>query len=496
MKYEYENSLTASVEAYISQVLTRKIAEANSDIAMYKTVREIRGYLCDISTINTPDFVLRRYIQSHLPKLMEDCSEVVDLKNNKNVPWPDEVVWQLAKKLSKLSLERHGWEVSATIWKGYLSGAGARKRSQVFRIAFVLEMSVEDTIDLLLAFNMEPYSVRSPMDLVCMFCQKVPRSYTWQDVESMLEDFENKKTILKKSDGYLARVRSQDIKNELDRIFEQNLSQANAKEVFVEFMAKNRREFRSFTQKKKEIYLPGYSEKRLERFLYLTKCLSIFYPEYINSDSDEPVRYKNLEDGYPQLYGLSKAMFQSKAWNLQEEKKKNKENLKEGEEKDTIYHKFISHYLEHMMGVDRLRKNGREVDFFERRDALIFAYFFIKGYLVCLECMEYEKESYEKIKALNSIICGDDGFEEALNNVVEVLKDRDEENYYDCMVRCLNLILTQLGYREVYVPAPLDRFVLVSLLGEADDELSTVILHAVNMDSLIGKNLNLHCPQS
>lgn len=486
----YESSLTANVQAYISQTLAKRVAEANSDLTIYTTAKEIREYLSDVSTINTPDFVLRRFIQDHCPDFQNLNIDAVDLTKSKNVTWSDDMIKSIAQRLSKISMERHGLNISSTIWRGYLSGAGARKRSSVFKLAFVLQMGVEETLELLMAFDMEPYSVRYPLDLICLFCQHQVGTYTWKDVEEMLHAFETGKVSAAGVKGQPQIDMTQCILTELQSIFERDLPGANAKAALVEYMIKHSGEFRSFAKGAKEIYLPGYSLGRLNHFLKLTQYLSVLYPRYDNSIAQEtkPGEFeygyvKKLEDGYPGLYGLSKAMFQSQNWKIQSGKKDKDEQEDVADDYDAgdyIYNVFIGRYLDHAMAIDRLRTNGKNVDFFERKDALIYAFFLIMGYLQLLEYPD--SESVKIMNTFNAMIYDGDEFDLAIGDVFAVLEDMDNDIRFECIGRCLNIILTQLNYTQLYLPAPFDRFVLLSLMSTDPDGISPIILHAAYLE--------------
>lgn len=487
----YDNSLTASVQAHITQTLSQKIAEANSNIAIYNTAKEIREYLSDMSTINTPGFVLRRYIQTHHPELLADCADIADLTKSNNVAWSEAAVTMIAQKLAKISSERHGLNISSTIWKGYLSGAGARKRASVLKIALVLQMSVEDTLELLMAFDMEPYSARYPLDLICLFCQHQPGTYTWKDVEEMLHAFETQKARTSGTNAEPTKGMTRCILSELEAIFAQNLPQSNAKNALVTYMLEHPEEFKFFTSGTKETYLPGYSLGRLEYFLKLATYLSVLYPKYENSIAQETRPGENehsdvniLDDGYPSLYGLTKAMFQSQNWKLLKNKRKNKTSQEDLQEdfdvSDDIYNTYISRQLEHVMAIDRLRANGKNVDFFERRDALIFAFFLINGYLQQLEYPD--SESAKIMDTFNTMICDGDEFNQEIGDALSLLEGMEEDDRYACIGACLNTLLTALGYTPLYLPAPFDRFVLLSLLSTDPDGISPIILHAAYLE--------------
>lgn len=238
----YTNDLTASVEAYIKKTLVEKIMSANEELALCNTAEEIRRYLGDSSTINTPDFVLRRYICKHHPELLEGIENHSELCEDFYHNWSAEVLEKIAKRLSDISKKRHGLNISKNSWMNYLNG-GAVKKNRAFEIAFVLQMDIESTMELLLAYNMEPYSVRNPLELVCVFCQKNPDKYTWNDVEEILKRFEEgaKEQSCKKET--LTEGKTVVIESKIDEIFHSNLPDADTKQMLINYMVENSNEF-------------------------------------------------------------------------------------------------------------------------------------------------------------------------------------------------------------------------------------------------------------
>ena len=56
----YENGLTNNVQNYIAKTLAKKVQEAQPGWELGNVARDIRSYLCDQSSLSTPDFVIRR----------------------------------------------------------------------------------------------------------------------------------------------------------------------------------------------------------------------------------------------------------------------------------------------------------------------------------------------------------------------------------------------------------------------------------------------------
>lgn len=186
----YDNGLTSNVQDYIASILAKKIAMAQSNYDLGKAAKDIRGYLADKKTLSTPDFVIRRFIQSERRTLLPKDAIIPDLRSNNNIEWSDEIIYFLADKLfHEAKSKKHKTFISKKEWIRYLKGYGVQDRERVFKVAFTLEMDIDATMDLLLSYNLEPYSARHPLDLICFFCQQKPGTYSWDDVTNMLDEY-------------------------------------------------------------------------------------------------------------------------------------------------------------------------------------------------------------------------------------------------------------------------------------------------------------------
>lgn len=486
----YANDLTSNVDAYIKKTLVEKIMKANEPLSLCNTAQEIREYLCDNSTVNTPDFVLRRYIYKYHSELFVGIDNYEELSENFYHGWSEDILKQVAKLLSDTSKKKHGLKLSTSTWYGYLTGKGIKKRNRVFEMAFVLEMDVESTIELLLAYDMEPYSVRNPIELICTFCQKNPYKYTWKDVEEIFKCFEEgaKEKIVEEQKPTIGKTEL--IENELEKIFSSNLPDADTKQMLIQYMIENAKEFRSFTIKSKQVYLPGYSLTRMNKFMVFMRYLAVLYPTYYEQIVEEKkeregrteikqCKVRNNSDNYPNLNDLKMAMFQTQDWNFNyweiPEKETDAKNFQ-----DYIYYSFCNNYANHLWAIERLRKEGNNVEFFERKDALLFAYFLIDGYLKLLE----ENDSY-KNKEIETLLENGEEFDKKLGIIFESLEYLDEEDAlqkYDTIWQCINIILKEMDYPSLYVPSAFDRFIVLSLMSVSPEELTPLILNENNLE--------------
>ena len=731
----YENSLTSNVQDYIANTLAKKVSAAQERLEIASAARDVRSYLCDPTTLNTPDFVIRRFVQANHQELLPKNVNIPNLLEGCNIPWDKEILDFLAKALTALSKE-YGTNISKKEWDRYLSGTGAN-RKRAFQIAFTLKMDVDSTIDQLLAFDMEGYTVRYPLDLICLFCQKVPGTYSWSDVEWMLDDF-NKRTTggytptedeanqivldlyklftkstsveclsvhlseylasrlnelnnycesAKKSimlqlvnrmstqydrqkdvcdQGPLIDSKSEQIvwssivhnKNDifpngldiadllyvpiekwdtarkeevlkalekyakkrhvsissnawekyikgkpttsrnkafmlafalrlnidttlqllrglqlgecsidnpldvvclfcqskqewycwanvetimnrvetvlktgnhkdtpvtlntiqpsanmthqiaakLEEIFEKSLPETDAKCELIDYMVEHNSEFPRFKTTTVEPYLPGYSLSRMEKFLRLAMYLHILFPCYSLEEEIEPseneedvdlkdwgpgkttiVQVQVDENGIPKLSSLMRSAFFNSEWSdIVWPKNEKMNNTLEAFGNNMRI--LCQNYEQHLDAIDRLRDKEDSVRFFERRDALLFIYFLINGYIKLGNSSE--EEAQKAFEVIDDMLNSGDDFDyaiaEALEKAEYVFQYSEDENQvtnrFQSLIECFDLILTQMGYTNLYLPARFDRFVVLALLSATPDELTPLIMCQDELD--------------
>lgn len=504
----YSSSLTTSVKEFVEEELARRITEANDSQKIGATALEIRQNLSDPAGLSTPDFVLRRYIQARRPELLEGMAGLADLvRGKRNVPWDSAVIRRLARVLEKES-QAEGAKIEDKEWQGYLSGKSCpRKRKKAFMAAFTLGMSVEDTMDLLLACDMEPYSVRNPLDLICMFCQSAQEPYTWAEAEDMYSQFlAGRKAQGEKAIGTPTAGMTEKLSGKLTELFSEGLQGANARQALVNYMLANSGEFPGYSKVvqaakeatktqpareriTREVFLEGYSTERLELFLRLAEYLAVLYPDYTadvakkdgeeeNRDWDVKVwdreRKPVADEKGISLSALSRAMLEKSLWaDIIWDKGKNEEPFEQK------MRELCVNYEKHLMAVDRMRRSGSNPAFFERRDGMLFGYFLISGFLeVCAGSAPGDRERYARLQELAFREHDFDmAMEEILDKVERVLMGEDNaKKRFDCLRECFNMLLAQLEYPNVYLPSQFDRFVLLSLLAEDPAELSALVM--------------------
>ena len=493
----FEKSLTSSVHDYISTELALKVIKANSTQAVGRTALEIRRYLTDSETICTPDFMIRRYLQAFHPGLLADLGPLPDLVHSqKNLPWPREALAALSTKLEALSKEQ-GAAISAAEWSRYFNKSVPTNREKIFRMAFSLKMDVSHTLDLLLACGMEPYSVRYPLDMICLFCQKVGGTYTWAQAKQMLDQFLAKRT----PDTFTAAPTAngtQQLEADLNALFERSLQGSNAQQALIDYMVNHSGEFVSFRDKDQELFLPGYSLRRSAQFSRLAQYLAVLYPSIITpakrkNTNGDPLKmdlnqWDNREEfvidpetGKFSLPTLVRAMFWASSWNDLEWN----ESAPKGSFESNM-RIFCKNYKQHIDKVNRLFTGGKNIAFFDRRDALLFIFFLISGYTKLLDYDDYD--SAVRITKLETMSTSGKRFDSAVGQVLARVRTlyespQNASEHFNGLCACFDMILGQMEHSKLYLPAQFDRFVLLALLSQDPEELASLVMSEAELQN-------------
>ena len=171
---QYENSLTRQAEEAMD-MWTKELADMSEEL-MNDPMAVVRS-LNDARNLCTAGFLMRRQIQVSFPELLGGVSEETgesyeDLTVNNNVPWPEKFLKVLSSRLEKYMLKEQDEVVKATEWFQWLSDKKYPRKSELaVKLSFLLNMDDYTTTKFLLACGHEPFSVRNPLDCICLFCK-------------------------------------------------------------------------------------------------------------------------------------------------------------------------------------------------------------------------------------------------------------------------------------------------------------------------------------
>lgn len=208
----YDHSLTQQAQEVMNTSILSRIQKINENEmnALYAKSRPdyaaLRRFLLDTSTLTSPGFVLRRYIQTKFPHFLTDAQgnllrpgvDYTDLTHTANVPWEKDgstaIVDQVAKKLAHICAQNHKQNpdypnLTKTTWHNYLTDSQPQA-DRILMIAVTLQMDVETTKEYCLACGYDGYSARNPLDMICYYCQQWPEQYDWPKVLELFRRFQ------------------------------------------------------------------------------------------------------------------------------------------------------------------------------------------------------------------------------------------------------------------------------------------------------------------
>jgi len=504
---------TTVLQHQVNDVWRRKIEQADAQMRLNTSGKAIRDYLNDRSTLCTAGFVIRRHIQRTNPGLLEQIRiktglDYADLLNNLNVGWPEEFNSELARELHRLSAKQ-GINISRTTWTSYLSDGPAKMYSATpFKVAFSLNMDVETTEELLMSCGQDAYCFRNPEHFIYYYCQSRPEGRSWAHAENLISRY--RKGV--ENDIYTANDASQGMTNilrsDLKHIFAKSSSPA-ADDDLIAYMLQHQQEF------------SGLSLTNRKDFLRMSQYLAILYPTYSKiSSTKDPRSGITIEttdevpvtidpDGMPKLSELVRALFSTGGWlpttvSRYDNRVRTASSLKRREDSSNIEYKravideeadrpfltsvqyFVDSYSHHVDAIDRVYRRPANPGNVERRDVILFTYFFIRRYPQLL----IDEETYGKeLDELTALMYGDLGIDscmdylmEELYNITETEIEDMEEGKYDQgsdthdYIDLFNHILKHFGMKSMYMPNPWDRFITMSLFAEDPDFFTEAVL--------------------
>lgn len=303
----YSSSLTRAVQDTMNQSILKKIAQINQELFDLSNGDEsygaIRAFLSDPKTINTPSFVLRRYLQTKYPQLLTDADGHVlcpgqdynDLTQSGNIPWEKDgssrIVDQVARALEQLCPPGQDTPaIARQAWKGYLTDKKPQ-RSRILLVAMALQMDVDTTKEYFLACGENPYSARNPQELICYYCQHWPDAYRWADVQRLLTEFISSANESAPSAGDGTRRPSpapgirpgqtQQFNRRVEQLWQSTAPMGDRDKELLQFMNQNRDQFVPCTlnSKGKPVIQSSYSLTNRLSYMRLLQYLAVLYPE-------------------------------------------------------------------------------------------------------------------------------------------------------------------------------------------------------------------------
>ena len=303
----YSSSLTRAVQDTMNHSILKKIAEINQELFDIDNCDDncgaIRAFLSDPKTINTPSFVLRRYLQTKYPQLLTDADGRVlcpgqdynDLTQSGNIPWEKDgssrIVDQVARALERLCPgDQYTPAIAKQAWKGYLTDKKPQ-RSRILLVAMALQMDVDTTKEYFLACGENPYSARNPQELICYYCQHWSDTYHWADVQRLLTEFicSANESAPSAGDGAESPAPAPAALPGLTRQFNRHVEELwqstapieNRDDELLRFMKKNRDQFVPCTlnSKGRPVIQSSYSLTNRLSYMRLLQYLAVLYPK-------------------------------------------------------------------------------------------------------------------------------------------------------------------------------------------------------------------------
>lgn len=510
---------TTVLQRQVNDVWRRKIEQADAEMQLYKSGKEIRDYLNNHSTLSTAGFVIRRHLQNTRPELLEKIRqttgcEYADLSNNLNISWPEAFNQELAKELKQIAKKR-GIHISATTWMSYIDDAPIKMyKDTPFKVSFALSMNVETTEELLMACGQDTYCFRNPNHFIYYYCQSRPTAFSWDHAQQLLSKYktglENNTYTANDASGGMTHVLQSDLK----RLFRSSAPDETVDQELLLYMQTHQKEF------------SGLSLTARSDFLRMARYLAVLYPSYekvvrskdprtgevLETMEEYPVTI--LPDGTPKLSELVRALFSTGGWLPTtigkyaapdtEKGIRTASSIKRREANANIEYRraeineendrpfmnsvqyFVDSYAHHLDAIDRVYRRPANPGNVERRDIILFTYFFIRRYPELL----MDEEAYGKeLDELTSLVYEDQRIDPVMDYLMDELytitageMEEEAEGSYDeganthDYIELFNEVLTRFGMKGMYMPNPWDRFITMSLFAEDPDFFTEAVL--------------------
>ena len=140
---QYDNSLTRQAEESMT-LWTKEVSEMNSWMKKADSA-ELRDLFNNRELLCTTGFLLRRQIQVKYPDLLVEAQEksgesYADLLSEKNIPWSDPLVSELAKLLAKRNFSSYDIKITKVNWHKYLTDQSCCNRETAIKLTLAFDM--------------------------------------------------------------------------------------------------------------------------------------------------------------------------------------------------------------------------------------------------------------------------------------------------------------------------------------------------------------------
>ncbi|MBR3049913.1 MAG: hypothetical protein IKG61_00495 [Selenomonadaceae bacterium] len=476
-------------------------AELNKSNKFLATSRKekIFDFLNNRENLCTPGFILRRQLQMKFPELIEAAAKksgvesYADLTKVGNVAWPSKLVGSLAKILTTTKFAKFGedfLDIEKKQWESYLLDKSHCQCKTAIKLIFALEMDDATAAKFLLSNDDDLLSLRNPFDYACKSCLNCGLTYDaaeelFKNFSAAFENLDDNHKIALTND--FTRL----VKSETSAFREQDIiSVEDTKKFLSEMMFKYKDDFSE----------AGYSQQNINRLKVFLKYLMLLYPtvdRFIGKDLLNSEEIEKNSDGIPKILShLITAMIDAQEIDLPiytELSSYGGLNLPQRGALKRFYDNIpfnknvliplrsLSQTLRSIMRAVKCPENARAVN---RDTVLLLTYFFITAWRTSTE---ETRENFQALLEKDMTEAIEDSAEESLLYALEdaayaidSIEDGKEEplkNY----IAALNRMLEPFEFNEFYAPFVLDRFILICLLSEEENIMSSIIYESYRL---------------
>lgn len=525
---DFHNSITEQAMANVTDTWANELADSATWLEE-ETQERIFDFLNARENMCTAEFILRRHIQMHFPKILQRAadkaglaqSDYADHSESGNVPWPIKLVEKLSTVIAAEKFDNiSDLGLDSRQWKKILLGEAFCNRTSAIKIIFALNMDEATAAKFLIASGKNLFSTRNPFDYICEFCLK--GNFTYDTAESMLAEFEtSRKNFLDESAPNQSKEQMEFgtllLKNETEKILNDDILRPEDKQSqLLKYMLEHEVEFVAKVERKnrRAEYSSGFSRQNGQNLKIFLSYLTELYPNFLQwkelNEFDPILISKAVQtnaDGSPKnpehLLQAIKDAQEIYLWEAEEleelglptgnERDANgKRQLKDKQRYDAIPFnaaillplKNLSVTLRSNLRGEQHPDNAEDVD---RSTILFLTYFFICG------CRAPGANLDELAERLDSAIDSEEdsrkntllyALKAVVNNVESIAYG---DNPVELYVDSLNELLRCFNCNEFYAPFVIDKFILLCLLTlrqpRDDEDYQQYLINAIIEES-------------